>query len=274
MLKRFHIDTETVLYGVIGRPVSHSLSPVMHNRAFAEVGLNSIYLAFDVTDISSALAGIRGLGLKGASITIPHKVTALSFLDEIDGKAQQIGAINTIVNHQGNLRGYNSDCYGAVKALTAKTTLWEKKVALIGAGGAARAVGFGLLWEGARITVFNRSIKKGENLAKDMGVNFRPLAEFDQDSHQIIVNTTSVGMAPNTQAIPITPSLLAKEMVVMDIVYNPLRTALLRAAKKAGCITVDGVDMFVYQGVAQFEKWTGIKAPVKVMRKAVLEVLQ
>ena len=274
MLKRFHVDTNTVLYGVIGNPVGHSLSPVMHNRAFAEVGLNSIYLAFNVTDIGTALAGVRGLGLRGVSITIPHKVTALSFLDEIDGKAQQIGAINTIVNHQGKLRGYNSDCYGAVKALTAKTTLWEKKVALIGAGGAARAVGFGLLWEGARITVFNRSIKKGEDLAKDMGVNFCPLTEFGQVSHQIIVNTTSVGMSPNNQAIPIAPSLLTQDMVVMDIVYNPLRTALLQAAEQAGCTTVDGAAMFVYQGVAQFEKWTGVKAPVKVMQEAVLEILQ
>ncbi len=273
MLKQLHVDTKTILYGVIGNPVNHSLSPVMHNRAFAEVGLNSIYMAFHVTDIGSALAGVRGLGLKGVSITIPHKVTALSFLDEIDGKAQQIGAVNTIVNHQGKLIGYNSDCYGAVKALTAKTTLWEKKVALIGAGGAARAVGFGLLWEGARITVFNRSIKKGESLAKDMGVAFRPLAEFDQVESQIIVNTTSVGMSPNTRVMPITPSLLTPDMVVMDIVYNPLRTALIQAAEKAGCTTVDGLAMFVYQGVAQFEKWTGVKAPVKAMQQAVLDIL-
>jgi len=274
MLKHFHVDTRTILYGVIGNPVSHSLSPAMHNRAFAEVGLNSIYLAFNVTDIGSAVAGVRGLGLRGVSITIPHKVAALSYLDEIDGKANLIGAINTIVNHQGKLRGYNSDCYGAVKALTAKTTLWGKEVALIGAGGAARAVGFGLLWEGAHITVFNRSIKNGERLAKDMGVNFRPLTEFDQVSHQIIVNATSVGMSPNIEEMPIAPSLLSSEMVVMDIVYHPMRTALLRAAEKAGCTTVDGAAMFVYQGVAQFEKWTGVKAPVKAMQDAVLELLK
>ncbi len=149
-----------------------------------------------------------------------------------------------------------------------------KKVALLGAGGAARAVGFGLLWEGARITVFNRSIEKGENLAKAMGVNFRPLAEFDQVSNQIIVNTTSVGMSPNIQGMPIAPSLLTQEMVVMDIVYNPLRTAFLQAADKVGCTTIDGAAMFVHQGVAQFEKWTGIKAPVKAMQEAVLEILQ
>lgn len=274
MAQQLHIDTSTILYGVIGNPVAHSLSPVMHNRAFYEAGLNGIYLAFQVTDIGSALAGVRGLGLKGVSITIPHKVTALSFLDEIDGKAQLIGAVNTVVNQNGRLRGYNSDCYGAVKALTAKTTLWEKNVALIGAGGAARAVGFGLLWEGARITVFNRTVETGERLAKEMGVEFRPLDEFDQVTSQIVVNSTSVGMAPHTGAMPMAPSLLKPEMVVMDIVYNPPRTALIRAAEKIGCTTVDGLEMFVYQGVAQFEKWTGVKAPVKAMRQAVLEALQ
>ncbi len=274
MLKPMHVDANTILYGVIGKPVGHSLSPVMHNRAFAELGLNCIYMAFEVTDIGSALAGVRGLGLKGVSITIPHKVTALAFLDEIDGKAQLIGAVNTVVNQQGRLQGYNSDCYGAVKALIAKTTLWEKKTALIGAGGAARAVGFGLLWEGARITVFNRSVEPGERLAKDMGVDFRPLDEFDQVTSQIVVNTTSVGMAPHAAATPIDPSLLNPDMVVMDIVYNPLRTALIRAAEKIGCTTVDGLEMFVYQGVAQFEKWTGLKAPVNAMRQSVLEVLR
>lgn len=169
------IDADTSLFAVLGNPVSHSLSPVMHNRAFSDIGFNGVYLALRVQDIGVAVSGVRALDIKGASITIPHKVSVMEFLDQLDDTAQRIGAVNTIDNRQGILIGYNSDSIGAIKALTEKTTIKKKDVLIIGAGGAARAIGFGIISEGGRVTVSNRSTAKGETLAKDLGADFQPL---------------------------------------------------------------------------------------------------
>ncbi|MDI6688370.1 MAG: shikimate dehydrogenase [Desulfobacterales bacterium] len=269
------IDSKTSLYAVLGDPVSHSLSPVMHNSAFANTGYNGVYLAFNVKDrnLASAISGIKALGIKGASITIPHKVAVMEFLDELDEKALKIGAVNTIVNRDGKLFGYNTDCLGATNALLEKTDIKNKDVVILGSGGAARATGFGIVSEGGRLTILGVLKDEGENLAKDLGVNYYHLSEFGKIDCSILINATPVGMTPDTKAMPIERQDLNKEMVVMDIVYNPIKTRLLKEAEDLGCITVDGASMFVYQGVAQFEMWTGKKAPVDIMRTTVLNAL-
>ena len=268
------IDTDTSLFGLIGNPVAHSLSPAMHNQAFAATGYNGVYLAFRVTDPVTAIKGIKALNFRGVSVTLPHKVAVMEHLDEIDETAAQIGAVNTIVNNQGRLIGYNTDCPGALEALKTRTSIKDKSVALIGAGGAARAIGFGLVSAGGRVTVLNRSRTNGERLAGDLQAEFLPLNAYQPNRYEILINTTPVGMQPQTEATPIPKEKLSKDMVVMDIVYNPLETRFLKEAAAIGCRTINGVAMFVFQGVQQFELWTGRKAPVDVMRQAVLEALK
>ena len=268
------INSDTVLFVVMGDPVSHSLSPVMHNQAFQEVGYNGVYLAVRIKDIGAAISGIKNFDVKGASITIPHKVSVMELLDELDDNAKKIGAVNTIVNRSGILTGYNTDCLGAVKALSEKTSIKGKDVVIIGAGGAARAIGFGIISDGGHVTITNRTEKKGKKLAADLGSKFLPLSALEKKVGQILINTTSVGMTPEIDAMPIKEENLDRSMVVMDVVYNPLKTRLLKAAENIGCTIVDGLSMFVYQGAYQFELWTNKRAPVDVMRRAVLEVLQ
>ncbi len=268
------IDAETRLFGVIGSPVAHSLSPAMHNRAFAERGINAVYLAFEVADIEAAVAGIRGLGLGGVSVTIPHKSAVMAHLDEVDDLARAVGAVNTVVHRDGRLTGHNTDCEGAMAALSEVTPVADRSVAVLGAGGAARAVGFGVREAGGRVTIFNRSRQRGEALAADLGVPFRPLSDFSGRDVDILVNTTAVGMVPETDAMPVAPETLFPHLTVMDIVYRPRRTRLLEAAAAEGCRVVDGLAMFVGQGARQFERWTGQAAPVAAMEAAVLDALK
>lgn len=262
------------IYAVFGDPVGHSLSPVMHNSALAQAGLDGFYLAFRVKDIAAAVSGMRGLGIRGASITIPHKISVMKYLDQVDSLAADIGAVNTVVNQQGVLHGYNSDCAGAIKALAEKTAITGKDVAVIGAGGAARAVGFGIKQEGGRLTIINRTREKGEKLASDLDCEFKLLSEIKKLPYRIIINATSAGMTPHDDGVPLNTDILQSGSVVMDMVYNPLKTRFLAEAEKNGCTTVDGVSMFVHQGAVQFELWTGEKAPVDVMRRVVLDELK
>lgn len=266
-------DGTLPIYAVFGDPVGHSLSPVMHNSALAHSGLDGYYFAFKVKDIGAAVSGIRGLGIRGASITIPHKISVMQYLDQIDSLAADIGAVNTVVNQRGVLHGYNSDCAGAIKALTETTIINGKDVAVVGAGGGARAVGFGIRQERGRLTILNRSRKRGEKLASDLDCEFKPLSEVKQLPYHIIINATSAGMTPHDASVPLNTDLLEGGMVVMDMVYNPLKTRFLAEAEKIGCPTVDGLSMFVHQGAIQFELWTGAKAPVEIMRKVVLDEL-
>jgi len=178
-----------------------------------------------------------------------------------------------VVNRQGVLHGYNSDCAGAIKALRAKTDINGRDVAVVGAGGGARAVGFGIKQEGGRLTIINRTRQNGEKLASALDCEFKPLSEIKQLPYHIIINATSAGMAPRAESVPLNTDFLASDTVVMDMVYNPLKTRFLAHAEKIGCTTVDGVAMFVNQGAVQFELWTGEKAPVDVMRKVVLDEL-
>ena len=266
-------DTRTALYCVLGDPIDHSLSPVMHNRAFGHHGLNAVCLAFRVTDLPVAISGIRSLGIKGASITLPHKTRVMGLLDTIDPTAAEIGAVNTIINKNGKLVGKNSDSTGATDALLTQTAIEDKAVLIIGAGGAARAIGFGIRKYGGQVTITNRSEAAGDRLATDLGGLFLPPGKLATKRFDILINTTPVGMHPHIDASPVAHDILRPELVVMDIVYNPLETGLLKAAARVGCKTVDGLAMFVNQGARQFEWWTGAKAPVELMRRAVLENL-
>ncbi len=269
-----NINSKTALYGVFGNPIAHSLSPLMHNLAFESCGINSVYLAFNVTDIETAVNGIKALNIKGVSVTIPHKITVMEYLDEIDQNALKIGAVNTIVNRDGMLSGFNSDGIGAMMALKQKTAIDNRRIALIGAGGAARAIADAVTTAKAGLTIINRTRSRGEALARDFNADFLPPQEISQRKFDILINTTPLGMTPNIHSMPIPADELSREMVVMDIVYNPLKTKLLQEAEKKGCQTVDGLAMFVYQGAFQFELWTGRKAPVNLMRKTVEKALQ
>lgn len=261
------------IFAVIGKPVAHSLSPTMHNSAFSAVAYHGLYLPLELDDIGLAVSGLKALGFRGASITIPHKVAVMEFLDDVDEMALDIKAVNTIVNINGRLVGYNTDCTGAMRALSAKTGIKDKEVTVIGAGGAARAIGFGVKSEGGRLTIVNRSKEKGEKLAGVLDAAFIPLSEVTQLSCDILINTTAVGMTPQVDSMPVPKDVLDNHMVVMDIVYNPLKTRLLKEAEHIGCTTIDGVSMFIYQGAGQFELWTNLKAPVDIMKLAVLAAL-
>jgi len=267
------INQHTALYGVIGNPVRHSLSPILHNAAFSATSLNAVYLAFETGDIEECIKGIRALGIKGASITIPFKTAVMPFLDEIDPLAKRIGAVNTIVNDGGRLKGYNTDAIGALKALKEKIKLPGMTCLIIGAGGAARAIGFMLKEQDVAVSVVNRSRKRGEALARSLGCPFVPLDEIKDAKGDILVQTTSVGMYPHIDQCPVPENILEQGMVVMDIVYNPPETRLLKLAKNRGCVTISGVDMLINQGTEQFRLWTDLDPPFASMRHALKEAL-
>jgi shikimate dehydrogenase len=268
------IDAHTRLYGVLGNPVGHSLSPAMHNAAFGQVGYNGVYVAFEVSDLPAAINGVRALNLYGCSVTIPHKVAVMDLLDDIDPLARRIGAVNTIVNKGGRLVGMNSDSPGAMAALLEKTPVAHRHAAVIGAGGAARALAHGIVSQGGRLTIVNRTQEKGRQLARELKGEFCSPAEFSGIGVDILINTTSVGMVPNIDQMPVGHACLRPGTTVMDIVYHPLETKLIKAARDAGCTVVDGVAMFVHQGAIQFECWTGQKAPLQLMKRTVLDALK
>lgn len=265
------INGQTALYGIIGNPVSHSLSPAMHNAAFADLGENSVYLPFQVVGLEAGIAGLKALGVKGVSVTIPYKEAVIPLLDTIEDVARKIGAVNTIeIKDMGGKRhlcGSNTDWLGANRALSEKVSLRGAHVVLLGAGGSARAIGFGLQQEGAHVVLCSRTESRGRALAADLGCLWHPLDEADSLQGEILVNATSVGMQPEIQLSPVPQTILSRFQVVMDIVYAPLETRLLREAKAAGCLGINGLEMLLYQGVAQFELWTGKAAPVELMRQ-------
>lgn len=273
------INGATKTFGIMGNPVSHSLSPAMHNAAFAALGLDCVYIPLPVTgrDLQQGVDGLRALGFRGASVTIPHKQNIMPFIDRLDPVAERIGAVNTLVIGELNdaddrtVFGCNTDWIGANRALEEKMKLKGAKVLILGAGGSAKAIGYGLLEAGAEIILANRTVRKGEELASQLGCEFRPLDQLDKAEARALINTTSVGMAPNTDNSPVDKRLLNRFDVVMDIVYAPLQTKLLREAEACGCQVINGLAMLLFQGVAQFELWTGQKAPVEVMREVLRE---
>jgi shikimate dehydrogenase len=267
------IDGHTKIFGILGRPVAHSLSPVMHNAAFRHLGVNAVYVAFPVTDLARSVAGLRGLGIGGVSVTIPFKEEIIPLLDELDPQAAKIGAVNTVVHRDGRLTGYNTDWLGAVTALTAKISLKGRHVLILGAGGASRAIAFGVFHEGGRVTLTDIDAARAAALALDLGAEAIAPEVLDRCPATILVNATPVGMTPDVDGIPINPDLLGRFEVVMDIVYKPLQTRLLKEAENRGVATIDGLQMLIHQGAAQFELWTGQKAPTEVMAQAAYEAL-
>jgi len=274
------------IYGVIGDPIGHSLSPRMHNAAFKKLGLNCIYLPFRVTrrDLKSALIGMRALNIRGFNVITPHKTAVIKFLDELDETAEEIGAVNTIHNDEGRLVGYNTDGLGIVRALQEqREDPSDRRVVLIGAGGAARAVAFTLARKARSVFILNRTWHKAAKLAKDIerrlgkkilarSLAVDSLIEALRDA-DVLINATSVGMYPRTEQTVATRKVLHSGIVVLDIVYNPMKTLLLREAEAAGAKTITGVGMLVHQGAEAFKIWTNHSPPVEVMRRALMREL-
>jgi shikimate dehydrogenase len=282
------ISGKTIICGIIGDPIEHSMSPLMHNTAFKTMGLDYAYVPFKVKslELRKAIEGIRGMNLRGVNVTIPHKVSVMPLLDRIDPLAEKIGAINTIVNDGGILTGYNTDAVGFLQTLHERgIELAEKRVLLLGAGGAARAIGNILAAEKVKIMELNRrqELSWADDLARRLVQSYGADVEVGELTNEnlknaitnvdILVNATSLGMSPDNDRTPVPAELLHANMIVFDIIYNPLPTRLLKEAKAAGAKTIDGLEMLVQQGAISFEKWTGIKAPVAVMRKSVESLL-
>ena len=278
------IDAHTQFCGLIGNPVEHSLSPAIHNAAFQKLGLNFVYLAFRVEAIGDAIKGLRALGnFRGASVTIPHKVSAVSFLDSLEPTARHIGAINTIVAEGGILKGYNTDAIGALRALReSDVALNGRQVVMLGSGGAARAIAFALGAETGidRLTILGIDDQERTVLVRDLRSKTKmavqeslldegTLRKVLPDTH-VLIHCTPMGMSPKVHQTSVPAALLHSGLAVMDIVYNPRDTQLLKDAKAAGCRVIPGLEMFLHQAAAQFELWTNQAAPADVMR-AVLE---
>jgi shikimate dehydrogenase len=255
------ISGKTKICGLIGDPIEHTMSPAMHNAAYKELGLDYIYLPFRVKpeQLAQAVEGLRALNVRGFNVTIPHKVSVIPLLDGLDRLAEKIGAVNTVVNNDGELRGYNT-------------------------GGASRAITYVLAEKGACLTVLNRQLELdwAEDIAEliydDLGVEVKvmELGHLPEalEGADILVNATSVGMSPTSEESPVSARLVTPGLVVFDIVYNPMMTRLLREAKAAGARTIGGVDMLAWQGALAFEKWTGQAAPVELMREEAIKMLE
>ncbi len=267
-------SSELKIFAVFGNPVAHSLSPLMHQTALDRMDIKARCVPFCVTDIRKAVEGIRGLNIQGVSVTLPFKTEVMECLDEIEENALRIGAVNTIWNHQGILTGYNTDWSGFVLSLKEGLEIRGKRFAVIGAGGAARGVVYGLIQEGGLPIILNRTLSRAEALGKEFGCPFFPLSEKDRIEADALINTTSLGMAPNTEQSPFPKEFLNRYSWVVDIIYNPLKTKLLREAEEAGCRILTGLGMFVHQGAEQIKIWTGLEPPRDIMREVVETKLQ
>ncbi|MGD9188464.1 MAG: shikimate dehydrogenase [Desulfobacteraceae bacterium] len=281
------ISPQTQFCMVIGDPIGHSLSPAIHNAAFNALGLDYVYLASRVKDVRNALAGMRALAnFRGMSITIPHKIAAMQYVDAVDPVDQAIGSINTVINDKGYLVGFGTDGPGALKALVdAGVAIDEKQVLMLGAGGAARAIAFTLANQTRlqRLTILDIDdslrdelsvdLKNGTSATiEDRTFNDETLAAAMAEA-DVIVHCTPIGMHPKADASLVPQDLFRKDQVVLDIVYSPLETRLLSEAKASGLQVISGVEMFVNQAVLQFERFCGAQAPVDIMRQVVLEQL-
>lgn len=278
------IKGSTKVVGLIGEPVEHSFSPPMHNEAFKTLGLDYVYVPFNVSpdNLKSAIEGANSLNIQGLNVTIPHKINVIKYLKELDPIAELIGAVNTI--DFKNLKGYNTDGIGCIKAIEEVTEIKDKNIVVAGAGGAARAIVFYLAKYGAEeVNILNRNLKKAENLANDLlasnlisNVNSSDISEISKfiSDADILIDTTPIGMHPNVSDEPIVKAAdIHEELVVNDIVYNPNETALLKEAIKANAKVVYGIKMLLYQGAESFKIWTGREAPIDVMEAKLKETL-
>jgi shikimate dehydrogenase len=279
------VTAHTSLVGLLGWPVHHSLSPVMHNAAFRALGLDWVYLPLGVPpeSLPEALAGLTALGFRGANVTIPHKEKVLLDLAEVSPEARALGAVNTLVAVSGRMTGHNTDVAGFLAALD-NAGCAPRRAVVLGAGGGARAAVYALLSRGASVTVANRSPQRAQALVSSLAAPFprasschleNPALREALSCADLLVNATPVGMWPNTGATPLPDGLtLHPGITVFDLIPNPLETLLLRQARQAGATVINGLDMLIYQGAASFSLWTGLEAPLTIMRRAAFSALQ
>lgn len=263
------IGAHTATCGIVLHPAGHTRSPAMHNAAFAALGLDAVYVAFDVPParLAEAVAGARALGLRQLAVSIPHKEAVIPLLDEVDETARRIGAVNTVTLRDGRLVGSNTDWIGAVRALERETPLAGRRAVVLGAGGAARAAVYGLRARGAHVSVLNRTAARAEALAKELGAERAgPLAALPDTPCDVLVNTTSVGLREDASPVP--AGAIPAGCVVLDAVYDPPHTRLLRDAEARGARAVGGKWWLVLQGAEQLRLWTGCEPPIEVMAAA------
>ena len=286
MLENNFAIARTKVLCVIGYPIEHSMSPLMHNAAIRELKLDYIYLAFNIhpTNLNLAVKGFRTFDIKGINVTLPFKQKIMKYLDDIDPIAQKIGAVNAIKNNDGNLIGRNTDAEGVMKTfLDAGYSISGKNILLLGAGGTARAIAYIMAKEANKIVIANRTEKRAKKLANELKKYFNTIIEGKNNSASvlkeeskktdILINTTPVGMYPNVQLSPIHAEFLHEDLIVYDVVYNPLETKLIKDAAEKGCKTIGGLDMLVNQGALAFEWWTNRKPNVNLMKNKIIEFL-
>ncbi|WLR56267.1 shikimate dehydrogenase [Mesobacillus subterraneus] len=271
------------LFGVIGEPIAHSMSPAMHNDLFDFYGIDAVYLPFRVSrgDLADAVKGLKALGVSGFNVTIPHKTDIIAHLDKVDPLARAIGAVNTVKNENGLLVGYNTDGPGFVKGLEYMAAdLGSRSALIIGAGGASRAIYFSMAQAGIeRIDLYNRTPEKAEELVNSCPFKVKSKVLGREEAvkllaeYQLIIQTTSIGMVPDTESLPLSPENISQNTIVSDIIYNPLQTKFLKEASRMGAAVQNGLGMFVFQGALAFEIWTGIFPDVDRMEMNVLRNL-
>ena len=274
-LYRVHqLTRQTRVYAVIGYPISHSLSPLLHNSGFIARRIDSVFVPFLVKSLRDFLKAMPDFGIRGVSVTLPHKQTILRYLEHCDPLAAKIGAVNTVlVRRDGSLFGTNTDYIGVLRALEEKLPLSKSHVVILGAGGAARAAAFALVRAGAQVSICARRERAARELARAAGADVLPRNALKSQRIDALINATPVGMHPHTAISPLAPSELNCR-ILMDLIYRPQRTQLLKLAVRRGIATISGVEMFLAQGMAQFEIWTKQTAPRQVMRRAVLAALR
>lgn len=270
------ISAKTKICMVIGDPVDHSLGPTMYNTIYEKMGIDDqfVYVGCNVkiTDLENFVKGVRAMHIRGISCTIPHKIEIMKYLDEIDPVAKEIGAVNTVVNDKGILKGSNTDWLGVVTPLERITSLKGKTVALLGAGGAARAVAYGVTKKGALLQIYNRTLENAQKLAQQFGGEAYPWGKREHSKHaDIIINTTSLGLHPHENETPLAKEYITKKHLVLDAVYVPFETRFLKEAKMQGATIIHGTEMLLHQGLLQFKLYTGLDAPEDELRKILLE---
>ncbi len=275
--------------GIIGHPIAHTLSPAMHSAAIKELGIPFTYGVFDVAGefLPALIASLRKVGTAGVNVTIPYKEVIIPLLDAVDHDAATIGAVNTIVNHEGKFTGYNTDVAGIQQSLDPfKERIRKAPVIILGAGGGARAAAYSVsnYFSPASVKIYNRTAARAEKLTGEFRNLFHHVV-YDNISDErrlraviaestLVINTTPAGMTPNTDALPIPAGIrFLNHQIIFDIIYTPIETALLRRANEDGAATVNGVEMFVHQGAKAFELWTGMKFPIDAARRTVVETL-
>jgi len=274
-LYRAHsLTRDSAVYGVIGNPIAHSLSPLLHNTGFAAQRMDAVYLPFLVHDLSDFLNAIPKLGIRGFSVTIPYKQAIVQHLSECDPLAVQIGAVNTVVvRRDGTLHGYNTDYAGVLAALERKLRISASRVLILGAGGSARAAAFALVRAGATVCICARRPVAAGALARSVNGEAVPRRSLRTQRFDAVLNATPVGMHPHNGASPLHPSELNCELI-LDLIYRPLRTQLLKLAEARRIKTVSGAEMFLAQGLAQWRIWQGKNPPEAAIRRAVLTQLR